>query len=337
MGSGKGSRGRLLALGAVLWGSAGLAFSANEAPAGETFPPEAMEQFLLETAAATDLDPAWLADTLAQATYQPAIIEAISRPAERTLTWGRYRALFLQPDRIEAGLAFYTAHQETVDAVAEAYGVSWPYVLAILGIETRYGQFFGRWRVLDALTTLGLAYPPRQAFFARQLRVFLQQMYAAGLDPTDRLGSYAGAMGYGQFIPTSYRDFAVDFDGDGQRNLWAVGDAVASVANYLAVHRWQHGEAAARPLRAVPEAAKALRATSLEPSTTVGALTALGVSELAGLAPELPVALLELEGEGGTEWVAGLPNLYVLTRYNRSYLYAMAVHELAQALAQGAP
>lgn len=327
----------MLVLGAVLWCSAGFFVSANAGPVPEAFPPEALERFLAETAATTELDPAWLADTLAQATYQPAIIEAISKPAERTFTWGRYRALFLQPDRIEAGLAFYAAHRETVDAVAEAYGVSWPYVLAILGIETRYGQFFGRWRVLDALATLGLAYPPRQTFFAGQLKVFLQQMYAAGLDPTDRLGSYAGAMGYGQFIPTSYRDFAVDFDGDGQRNLWAVGDAVASVANYLAVHRWQHGEEVARPLRAVPEAAQALRAESLEPSTTVGALTALGVTELAGLDPALPVALLELEGDEGTQWVAGLPNLYVITRYNRSYLYALAVHELAQALAQGAP
>ncbi len=324
-------------LGTVLWGSASFAVSASEGPVSESFPPEALARFLAETAATTTLDPAWLAATLAQATYQPAIIEAISKPAERTLTWGRYRAIFLKPDRIEAGLAFYAAHRETVDAVAETYGVSWPYVLAILGIETRYGQFFGRWRVLDALATLGLAYPPRQAFFAGQLRVFLEQMYAAGLDPTDRLGSYAGAMGYGQFIPSSYRDFAVDFDGDGQRNLWAVGDAVASVANYLAVHRWQQGAEVARPLRAVPEAAKALRAPSLEPSTTVGALLALGVGELAGLDPALPVALLELEGVEGTEWVAGLPNLYVITRYNRSYLYAMAVHELAQALAQGAP
>ena len=186
--------------------------------------------------------------TLRQATFQPDIIAADFRLAERTLTWGQYRALFLKPDRVEAGLAFYAAHRQTADAVAEAYGVSWPYVLAILGIETRYGKFFGRWRVLDALTTLGLAYPPRQAFFARQLRVFLQQMHAEGLDPTDRYGSYAGAMGYGQFIPSSYRDFAVDFDGDGRRDLWAVADALGSVANYLAVHRWTPEAEVARAL-----------------------------------------------------------------------------------------
>ena len=135
--------------------------AAKETPAG--FPPQALATFLETAAQETGLPRPWLAATLQQATFQPDIIAAISRPAERTLTWGQYRALFLKPDRIEAGLAFYAAHRETVDAVAEAYGVSWPYVLAILGIETRYGKFFGRWRVLDALATLGLAYPPRQA------------------------------------------------------------------------------------------------------------------------------------------------------------------------------
>jgi membrane-bound lytic murein transglycosylase B len=309
--------------------------AAKETPAG--FPPQALATFLETAAQETGLPRPWLAATLQQATFQPDIIAAISRPAERTLTWGQYRALFLKPDRIEAGLAFYGAHRETVDAVANAYGVSWPYVLAILGIETRYGKFFGRWRVLDALATLGLAYPPRQAFFAGQLRVFLQQMHAEGLDPTDRYGSYAGAMGYGQFIPSSYRDFAVDFDGDGRRDLWAVADALGSVANYLAVHRWIPGAEAARRLPSVPEAAKALRASGLDPSTTVGALRALGVEGLAGLEASTPVALLEMEGEGGVEWIAGLPNLYVITRYNRSYLYALAVNDLAQALAQGAP
>ncbi|MBL6718095.1 MAG: lytic murein transglycosylase B [Pseudomonadales bacterium] len=309
--------------------------ASEAAPAG--FPPQALETFLETAAQETGLPRPWLEATLQQATFQPDIIAAISRPAERTLTWGQYRALFLKPDRIEAGLSFYAAHRETVDAVAEAYGVSWPYVLAILGIETRYGKFFGRWRVLDALTTLGLAYPPRQAFFAGQLRVFLQQMYAEGLDPTDRFGSYAGAMGYGQFIPSSYRDFAVDFDGDGRRDLWAVADALGSVANYLAVHRWTPGAEAARPLPSVPEAAKTLRATGLDPGTTVGALRALGVEGLSGLEASTPVALLEMEGEGGPEWIAGLPNLYVITRYNRSYLYALAVDDLAQALAQGAP
>ena len=309
--------------------------ASEEAPAG--FPPSALETFLDTAAQETGLPRPWLETTLRQATFQPDIIAAISRPAERTLTWGQYRALFLKPDRIEAGLAFYAAHRQTVDAVAEAYGVSWPYVLAILGIETRYGKFFGRWRVLDALTTLGLAYPPRQAFFARQLRVFLQQMHAEGLDPTDRYGSYAGAMGYGQFIPSSYRDFAVDFDGDGRRDLWAVADALGSVANYLAVHRWTPEAEVARALPSVPEAAKALRATGLDPSAPVGALAALGVEGLAGLEASTPVALLEMEGEGGVEWIAGLPNLYVITRYNRSYLYALAVNELAQALARGAP
>ena len=309
--------------------------AAKETPAG--FPPQALATFLETAAQETGLPRPWLAATLQQATFQPDIIAAISRPAERTLTWGQYRALFLKPDRVEAGLAFYAAHRETVDAVANAYGVSWPYVLAILGIETRYGKFFGRWRVLDALATLGLAYPPRQAFFAGQLRVFLQQMHAEGLDPTDRYGSYAGAMGYGQFIPSSYRDFAVDFDGDGRRDLWAVADALGSVANYLAVHRWTPGAEAARRLPSVPEAAKALRASGLDPSTTVGALRALDVEGLAGLEASTPVALLEMEGAGGAEWIAGLPNLYVITRYNRSYLYALAVHDLAQALAQGAP
>ena len=271
--------------------------AAKETPAG--FPPQALATFLETAAQETGLPRPWLAATLQQATFQPDIIAAISRPAERTLTWGQYRALFLKPDRIEAGLAFYAAHRETVDAVANAYGVSWPYVLAILGIETRYGKFFGRWRVLDALATLGLAYPPRQAFFAGQLRVFLQQMHAEGLDPTDRYGSYAGAIGYGQFIPSSYRDFAVDFDGDGRRDLWAVADALGSVANYLAVHRWIPGAEAARRLPSVPEAAKALRASGLDPSTTVGALRALGVEGLAALEASTPVALLEMEGEGG--------------------------------------
>ena len=212
------------------------------------------------------------------------------------------------------------------------FGVSWPYVLAILGIETRYGKFFGRWRVLDALTTLGLAYPPRQAFLLASC-AFSSSKHAEGLDPTDRYGSYAGAMGYGQFIPSSYRDFAVDFDGDGRRDLWAVADALGSVANYLAVHRWTPEAEVARALPSVPEAAKAAQRgwTPARQSGPSG-LGRGGLSEL----ERLPVALLEMEGEGA-EWIAGLPNLYVITRYNRSYLYALAVNDLAQALARGAP
>ena len=251
--------------------------------------------------------------TLRQATFQPDIIAAISRPAERTLTWGQYRALFLKPDRIEAGLAFYAAHRQTVDAVAEAYGVSWPYVLAILGIETRYGKFFGRWRVLDALTTLGLAYPPRQAFFARQLRVFLQQMHAEGLDPADRYGSYAGAMGYGQFIPSSYRDFAVDFDGDGRRRSMGRG-------RRLGQHRELSGSASldsgsrsgARP-SVRSRGGQGPARNGAGPQHDGRGPSGLGRGGLSGARGVYSRSAVGDGGRRGVEWIAGLPNLYVIT------------------------
>ncbi|MDW8478808.1 MAG: lytic murein transglycosylase [Xanthomonadales bacterium] len=208
-------------------------------------------------------------------------------------------------------------------------------LVAILGVETSYGANLGRHRVLDALVTLGFYYPPRQDFFARELKQLFALAHEQGLDLGTLKGSYAGAMGLGQFMPSSYRAYGVDGDGDGRIDLWgSTADVLASVANYLARHGWQRGQPVALPAEAAPGAADP-GPQVLEARRTAAELAALGFRG-AALDPEdpRPVNLVRLEGEAGPEYWIAFGNFYVITRYNRSPLYAMAVFQLAQAIAE---
>lgn len=266
------------------------------------------------------------------------IIERISRPAERVWTWAKYRNHLVDQPRIEQGVEFWAEHTATLDRAAHAYGVAPEYIVAILGIETRYGRVTGSFPVLEALTTLGFDYPPRSSFFRKELTQFLLLAREEGKDPRELTGSYAGAMGYGQFIPSSYRHYAVDFDEDGVRDIWRNPvDAIGSVANYFARHRWRGNGPVAVPVTVRDAGTAELANASLELRHSVAELQARGI-ELPGSAaavePTDKAALFKLDAAEGDEYWLGLHDFYVITRYNRSHMYAMAVHQLALSIKQ---
>jgi len=295
---------------------------------------DAVAAFVDEMVAEHGFERAALTELLAQAQSRDEIIERISRPAERTLTWAEYRRIFLGADRVADGVRFVAEHRETLARAEATFGVEPIYVAAILGVETRYGRFKGDWPVLAALYTLGFDYPPRARFFRIELEAFLLLAREEGKDPRELTGSYAGAMGWGQFISSSYRAYAVDFDDDGVRDIWANPvDAVGSVANYFAEHRWQAGEEVLRDVEVDdPVAIAELTNAGLELGTTVGALEALGVRGLDDLARDTPAGVWRVEAETGERFVVTFGNFYTITRYNRSHLYAMAIEDLARAI-----
>lgn len=273
------------------------------------------------------------------ATRKESILEAIARPAEKTLTWAEYRNIFLTEDRINKGIEFYHQHKATFQKAAQESGVPEEMLLAILGVETRYGKHRGGYRVVDALATLGFDYPPRAKFFRKQLKEFLRLEKEAGIDLASAKGSYAGAMGYPQFIPSSYRHYAVDFDGDKKIDLIDnPADAIGSIANYFKVHGWKKDAPVTTPARFLPQEQNAGKALdkivnkSLKPKHRVRDFTKLGlVPDLSIDANEKATAML-LQGADGEEYWIGLTNFYVITRYNHSHLYAMAAYQLSQAL-----
>lgn len=278
-----------------------------------------------------------LLDAFGAAQRQDRVLESIARPAERTLEWYEYRNIFLKEPRISQGVAFWNANEATLAEAERRYGVAPEYVVAILGVETRYGQITGSYRVLDALTTLAFDYPPRSSFFRKELTQYFLLAREEGHDPAFFTGSYAGAMGYGQFIPSSYRAYAVDFDGDGARDIWTdEADAIGSVANYFRRHGWQHGQPVAIRVNLSDKAADAVANESLDLKRSVGELDRLGVAvDGLGLDAAAAAGLYRMTLEDGAEYWLGLNNFHVITRYNRSSLYALAVHELSQAIVAG--
>jgi membrane-bound lytic murein transglycosylase B len=272
-----------------------------------------------------------LESLLDRAQTQQAILDAISRPAERVIPWHEYRDRFLTERRILQGADFWLEHAQRLQRIDDADIVAT--VVGILGVETSYGRITGRYRVLDALTTLAFDYPPRSTFFRGELQQFLILSREEAVDVTSALGSYAGAMGAPQFIPTSYRKFAVDADGDGHRDLWGSwADVIGSVANYLRVHGWRPGEPVI--VDAVLEGADLSKfdTSKLELNETAQSLRDKGVRFEADVAPSAPAMLIVAEGKQGPEYRVGFNNFFVITRYNRSPLYAMAVRDLGLAI-----
>ncbi|WP_123769936.1 lytic murein transglycosylase B [Vulcaniibacterium tengchongense] len=306
---------------------------------------QARAAFVRDTAAQYGLDPAYIESVLARAQIRDSIVAAMSRPAEAK-PWRDYRPIFITQARIDGGRAFLAEHRARLARAEAQYGVPAEVIVAILGVETSYGANTGRYPVLDALYTLAFAYPRsgdpakadrenrREAFFRGELGQLFALGKEAGLDITALTGSYAGAMGWGQFMPSSYREFAVDGDGDGKRDLFGnLDDVFASVANYFVKKGgWVRGGPVTLPAARDPGAAE-IAPEALEPVYTVADLQARGYRPRGAVAPEEPATLLTLDGANGPEYWLGFRNFYAITRYNISKHYAMAVYQLAEAIA----
>lgn len=289
----------------------------------------AAADFIAEMADRHGFEPEPLQALFDQAELRPSVIARISRPAE-ALPWHSYRKIFLTDARSEAGAGFWAAHADTLAAAEARFGVAAETIVAIIGVETYFGRHTGTDLVLESLATLAFDYPPRAGFFRGELEQLLLLCRDEGFDPAALQGSYAGAMGLPQFIPSSYRRLAIDFDGDSQRDLFhSPADAIGSVANYLARSGWQPGESVAVPARVQGNAHGELLQQGLKPSVTLAELRGLGVSP-ASPANASKAALLTLEAEQGREFWLGFNNFYAITRYNRSPLYAMAVRDLGR-------
>jgi membrane-bound lytic murein transglycosylase B len=292
--------------------------------------------FIADTSREHAIDEAWLTSTLAGAEHKSSIVRAISRPAERTKPWHEYRDIFMNDRRVREGAKFWAAHREQVESIAGQHGIPPRLLVAILGVETNYGGNMGGFRVLDALTTLSFGYPPRASFFRRELTEFLVLAHAGQLDAEAAVGSYAGAMGAPQFMPSSYVAYAVDANDDGRRDLWSDWeDILGSIANYLAEHGWRPGQAVRAQAQLVDGAAAAdLPPTRLALNHEIGELRALGLDFATDLRDSDPAVFMQLDGDEGKEYWVGFHNFYVITRYNHSVLYAMAVDTLGRAIEQ---
>jgi len=272
-----------------------------------------------------------LSDWLSQAEIRDDIIEAVYRPKEG-LPWHEYRKLFVNDERARLGLTFWKANAETVLRAGNEYGVPPEIIVAIIGVETFYGRQGGAYRVLDALVTLTLNYPERSDFFRNQLVEFLLLARELGLSPLGLKGSYAGAMGVPQFIASSYRQYAVDFDGDRKRDLTDVDDAIGSVANFLKQHGWKNGEPIVGEVKLDGSMYAWLENNGLEPRISVQHLSRYGILPVQRIDAHQLAALVAFEGESAPIHRLGYNNFYVITRYNRSKNYAMAVVELSEML-----
>jgi len=263
---------------------------------------------------------------------QDKILEAMAKPYEAK-PWHAYRKLFLTETRIRSGINFWNRNIAALAATARKYGVPAEVIVAIIGIETTYGQSPGKYRVIDALSTLAFAYPKRADFFRRELEEFLVLCREERMNPLGPMGSYAGAMGMPQFMPSSYRQYAADGDSDLRRDIWNnPADAIASVARYFAANGWQAGEPVAFPASLRGAARERLASNSLKPARTLREWLSLGVDSGASVPGSVKAALVRLDEETGPAYWLGLHNFYVITRYNHSPLYAMAAHELSREL-----
>lgn len=254
---------------------------------------------------------------------------SVKPPSGPNGAWLRYRKKFFTPDNVQNGVVFWNQYEDALNRAWQVYGVPPEIIVGIIGVETRWGRVMGKTRILDALATLSFNYPRRAEYFSGELETFLLMARDEQDDPLNLKGSFAGAMGYGQFMPSSYKQYAVDFSGDGHINLWDPVDAIGSVANYFKAHGWVKGDQVA------------VMANGQAPGLPNGFKTKYSISQLAaaGLTPQQPLgnhqqaSLLRLDVGTGYQYWYGLPNFYTITRYNHSTHYAMAVWQLGQAVA----
>jgi membrane-bound lytic murein transglycosylase B len=295
-----------------------------------------VQAFIGELVANDGFEQAYVASVFSGIESKQSILDAMSRPAEKVKPWSEYRDIFITPRRISAGVDFFREHEAKLRQISAGTGVPAEIIAAILGVETFYGTRTGSYRAVDALATLAFDYPPRSDFFRRELRQLFLLAREEQLDIGTLTGSYAGALGPPQFIPSSYRNFAVDGSGDGRRDLlrnW--DDIMASIANYFAKHNWQPGQPIATRAEFARDALRPTEPTELVLKDTVGSLARRGVQFTTDLPATAPAILVTLKGEDGDEYWVGFQNYYAITRYNRSTMYALAVLQLSEAIAAG--
>jgi membrane-bound lytic murein transglycosylase B len=284
--------------------------------------------FIRDMVARHQLDAAELGKLFQQVEVQRKVIDAMDRPAE-SKPWRQYRKILLNEEHIQGGLEFWKRNRAFLEDAAQRYGVAPEMIVAIIGVESRYGQVLGNYRVVDALATLAFDYPRRADYFRKELENYLLLCREAGILPLQPKGSYAGAMGMPQFMPSSYRLYAVDLDGDHKSNIWTnPADAIASVANYFAHAGWQKGEPVALPATVKGEAYRSLPDPNSDYS--IARLRQLGVETPNPLPDKTQARLLALEGDAGPEYWLALPNFQAVTHYNHSPLYAMAAFQLGK-------
>ena len=296
-----------------------------------------VKQFINEMVNKHGFDRTYLETQFAGAKRLDDVLESIAKPAEKVLTWKQYRPIFVTSKRIEKGKKFIAEYKDVLLRAEKEYNVPVEIIAAIIGVESYYGKHTGKYTIFDSLTTLGFDYPPRSPFFKSELKQFLLLSKEENISIEKMTGSYAGAMGMPQFISSSYRHYAVDFDGDGKRDLWnSIADVIGSVANYFSQHGWQAGASVVHPVN-VKNISIVREKNSLEPYTTLKQLESQGVTlkkspAYPGVDGADEVTLLELKGKRGVEYWLGWKNFYVITRYNHSVLYAMAVYQLSEEL-----
>ncbi len=275
-----------------------------------------------------------LEHVLQQARTQEKILEAIAKPAERIKEWHEYRDIFLTDARVKAGVVFWREHSEDLRRIGEETGVAVEILVGIIGVETYFGRLTGDYRVLDALATLAFEYPPRAKFFRGELVEFLLLVREEGMDATVATGSYAGAMGRPQFMPSSYRAYAVDSSDDGKRDIWSNwADVIGSIANYFVRHGWRTNNQIVTQASLSSQWRGDPPENTLKPQETVTSLSHQGVLFATDLPGDNQSQLLTLIGDDGEEYWVGFHNFFVITRYNRSVMYALAVHQLGQEIA----
>jgi membrane-bound lytic murein transglycosylase B len=293
-------------------------------------------EFIDEMVTEHAFERAALESLLGDARIKPSIIKRISTPAERTLSWAEYRKIFLTRERINAGAAFWREHRDMLERISTESGVSVAMIVGIIGVETYYGRITGKDRVLDSLATLAFDYPPRAKFFRNELVQFLLLSREEEIDARTPTGSYAGAMGRPQFMPSSFRAYAVDATGDGKRDIWDNwADVAGSVANYFVEHGWQSDEevTSRATLGSRWSSPKPKPRNTLKASATVASLRQSGVEFPTSMSADSKAELLSYEGDDGSEYWVGFHNFFVITRYNRSVMYALAAFQLGEAVA----
>jgi membrane-bound lytic murein transglycosylase B len=290
--------------------------------------------FIEEMTSDYGFEQSYVASVIGNAETMQSILDAMSRPAEKVKPWYEYREIFITEKRINEGVEFWQLREATLEQAAAHTGVPIWMITGIVGVETFYGRITGNYRVIDALSTLAFDYPPRSTFFRKQLQEYFLLTREEDLEINDVKGSYAGAMGPPQFIPSSYRAYAIDGDGDGKRDLlndWA--DILYSVGNYFKENKWRTGEEVAFEAT-LPVGAKPLESKNdLTADKTLGKLRGMGLLFESDLPDSTPANLIVLEGKEGPEYWVGLHNFYVITRYNHSVMYGLAAYQLGQAVA----